>query len=88
MLRFSLTNLQFLLNLCTKHHQKHPNWHKDIVEYTKTCAQITRLIYLNTSIFEHMSLLLIPQTTNRYDKHTIFLSLVGKIAGSRENHEE
>ena len=36
----------------------------------------------------YTTITLIPQATNRYDEHTIFLSLVGKIASSRKYHEE
>ena len=36
----------------------------------------------------YTTITLIPQATNRYDEHIIFLSLVGKIASSRKYHEE
>lgn len=89
-LRFSLAYLHILLNLCMKRYQKRPNSHKeDIVEYAKCQLPDNSIDFFEHRRFcAHSTIVLIPQTANRYDKHTIFLSLIGKIASSCKHHEE
>ncbi len=50
---------------------------------TQSVLSFLRIFFACAVIF-----VLIFQATDRYNEHTIFLSLVGKIAGSRKHHEE
>ena len=69
---------------------KNPNSHKeDIAKYAKCQLSDDSIDFFEHRRFcAHSTIGLIPQTVNRYDKHTIFLSLVGKIAYCRKYHEE
>ena len=89
-LRFSLTYLHILLNLCMKRYQKRPNCHKeDIIEYAKCRLPDNSIDFFEHRRFcAHSTIVLIPQTANRYNEHTIFLSLISKITSSRKYHEK